>query len=95
MDELWLGILLGQEVLWCSMIRVYYHLSTNQVGYELVANTGAKSSFSIVTKLQSMSYLHKRWHNADYPCIEPALYRQCDHMLNTRDQKEISNREAV
>ena len=95
MDELWLGILLGQEVLWCSMIRVYYHLNTNQVGYELVANTGAKSSFSIVTKLWSMSYLHKRWHNADYPCIEPALYRQCDHMLSTRARKEISNREVV
>jgi len=30
------------------MIRVYYHLSTNQVGYELVANTSAKSSFSVV-----------------------------------------------
>jgi len=74
MDELWLGILLGQEVLWCSMIRVYYYLSTNQVGYELVANTSAKSSFSVVTKLRSMSYLHKRWHNADYPCIELALY---------------------
>ena len=92
---MWLGILLDQEVLWCSMIRVYYHLNTNQVGYELVANTGAKSSFSVVTKLRSMSYLHKRWHNADYPCIELALYQRRDHIHSMRARKEISNREAV
>ena len=95
MDELWLGILPGQEVLWYSMICVYYHLNTNQIGYELVANTGAKSSFSVVTKLRSMSYLHKIWHNVDYPCIELALYRWRDHMLSTRARKEISNRQVV
>ena len=95
MDELWLGILLGPEVVWCSMIRVYYHLSTNQVGYELVANTDAKSSFLVVTELRSMSYFHKRCHNVDYPCIEPALYRWRDHMHSMRSRKEISNREAV
>jgi hypothetical protein len=36
MDESWLSILLGQEVLLCNMIHVYYHFGTNQVGSELI-----------------------------------------------------------
>ena len=40
-----------------------------------------------------MSYLHKIWHNADYPCIDPALLRRRSHLHRTWSRKEISNRE--
>ena len=35
------------------MIRVYYHLGTNQEGVKLKANTNARSSFSVVAYLRS------------------------------------------
>ena len=35
-DESWLGIFLGKQVFQCSMICVYYHLSTNQVRSKLI-----------------------------------------------------------
>ena len=42
-----------------------------------------------------MSYLHKIWHNADYPCIGLALLRQRNHLHRSWSRKEIFNRDDV
>ena len=44
------------------------------------------------TELRSMSYLNKIWHNADYPCIDPALLRRRSHLHRMWSREDAADR---